>query len=173
MKKNIAIIGFMGTGKTEVSKRLGRKLKRKYVSTDSLVEERAGKSIQEIFEGEGEKKFRELEREVIKEISGKDNLVIDCGGGVILDKRNVENLRENSVIICLTASPEVILERVKREEKRPLLDAPNKLEKIKEIMSARKELYQKAAHEMVDTSNLSIDEVVEKLLMVIEKNDRN
>ncbi len=111
MKTNIALIGFMGTGKTVVGKVLAKKLNRKFVELDSLIEHKTGKSIPDIFQQDGEVAFRELEIEVTKEVSRDRNLVIACGGGLVLNKINIDRLKNGSVIVCLTASPRVILKR--------------------------------------------------------------
>ena len=104
IKSNIALIGFMGTGKTSIAKDLATKLKKEFIHTDDFISVKAGKSIPKIFEQDGEQKFRELEIEVVKEISDKKNVVIDCGGGVILNVINIERLKKNAKIILLTAS---------------------------------------------------------------------
>ena len=122
MKSNVALIGFMGVGKSAVGKALAERLGKKYVEVDSLIVQKAGKSITQIFQEEGEIAFRELEIEVIKEIALKKNQVIDCGGGVVLNKINIDRLKQNAVIIWLTASPEVILKRTTLDgDVRPLL----------------------------------------------------
>jgi len=121
MKNSIALIGFMGTGKTAVGRLLADKLGKRFVETDELVAKRAGKSISEIFEQGGEGFFRELEHDVIKDVAELENLVISCGGGAVLNKANVNRLKKNCVVILLTASPEVIQERTSNESGRPLL----------------------------------------------------
>lgn len=165
MRTNIALIGFMGTGKTSVGRVLAVRLKKEFIRTDDLIAESAGKSIPEIFEEDGELRFRELETEVVKRISDKKGMVIDCGGGVILNRINVDNLKKNSRIILLTASPEAILERVLKDaEQRPLLETQDKLERIKQLLSLREPLYKRFADFEIDTSNLDVDQVVDKIL---------
>lgn len=159
------MIGFMGTGKTSVGRVLAVRLKKEFIRTDDLIAESAGKSIPEIFEEDGELRFRELETEVVKRISDKKGMVIDCGGGVILNRINVDNLKKNSRIILLTASPEAILERVLKDaEQRPLLETQDKLERIKQLLSLREPLYKRFADFEIDTSNLDVDQVVDKIL---------
>jgi len=159
------LIGFMGTGKTSVGRVLAVRLKKEFIRTDDLIAESAGKSIPEIFEEDGELRFRELETEVVKRISDKKGMVIDCGGGVILNRINVDNLKKNSRIILLTASPEAILERVLKDaEQRPLLETQDKLERIKQLLSLREPLYKRFADFEIDTSNLDVDQVVDKIL---------
>ena len=116
MKTNIALIGFMGVGKTAVGKALAEKLGRSFVELDLLIEQKVGKSIPDIFQQDGETAFRELEIEVTNEVSKDKNLVIACGGGIVLNKINIDRLRENARMVYLTASPGVILKRVANEE---------------------------------------------------------
>ena len=123
MKTNIALIGYMGTGKTAVGLILAEKLNRKFLELDWMIEERAGKTIPDIFKEGGETAFRELEIEATKNVAIEKNAVIACGGGIVLNKINIDRLREGGVIAYLTASPEVILERVSVEKgQRPLLE---------------------------------------------------
>jgi shikimate kinase len=169
MKTNIALIGFMGTGKTSVGRALAIRLNKEFMRTDDLVVESAGKSIPEIFKQDGEPRFRELEIEVVKQISDKKDIIIDCGGGVILNKVNIDNLKKNSRIILLTASPEAILERVLKDgEQRPLLENQDKLERIKQLLSLREPLYKRSADFEIDTSNLNVDQVVDKILKLLK-----
>jgi len=168
---NIALIGFMGTGKTEVAKRLAKKLGKKYVSTDELVVKKFGKPIKRIFEEDGEISFREAEIEVCKKVSALDNVIIDCGGGVVLNKINIDRLKKNSLIILLTASPETIAKRIAKKckgKERPLLKGRNKLKKIKELLAFRKPFYDRAAMYKIDTTNLSIEEVVDRIMEIWE-----
>jgi shikimate kinase len=170
MKKNIVLIGFMGTGKTSIAKALATKLKKEFVNIDDLISVKSGKSIPEIFEQDGEQTFRELEIEVVKEISDKKNVVIDCGGGVILNGINIERLKINAKIILLTASPEVILERILKEDgKRPLLCTQDKMERIKDLLFIREPLYKEAADYEIDTSNMNIDQTIDKILKFMNK----
>ena len=165
MKTNIALIGFMGTGKTAVGKVLAEKLRRKFVELDSLIEQKAGKSIPDIFQQDGETAFRKLEIEVTKEVSRDKNLVIACGGGIVLNKINIDRLRENARVVYLTASPGVILKRVANEEgQRPLLEAANKALNIRELLEFRKPFYERAADITVNTSKLDVGSVVEQII---------
>ncbi len=165
MKTNVALIGFMAAGKTAVGKILAEKLSKKFIEQDSLIEQKAGKSIPEIFQEDGEIAFRELEIEVTREISGKKNLIIACGGGVILNKINIDRLKENSVIVYLTASPRTILKRISTEGgQRPLLEVDNPILTIRELLRFRKPFYKRAADIKISTSKLDIDSVVEQII---------
>ena len=171
MKTNIALIGFMGAGKTAVGKALAEKLNKTFIELDSLIEQKAGKSIPELFEQNGEIAFRELEIEVTKEVAERKNVVIACGGGVVLNKINIDRLRKESLIVYLTASPKVILERTSNDaEERPLLKA-NPLLTIQQLLKFRKPFYERAADIKIDTSKLSIDSIVEQTIVRIKEDE--
>ena len=172
MKTNIALIGFMGTGKTVVGEALAKKLNRKFVELDSLIEQKAGKSIPEIFQQEGETAFRELEIDVAKEVSRGEKQVIACGGGIVLNKINIDRLREKAIIVYLTASPRVILKRTSGDESiRPVLKSANKALHIKELLRFRKPFYERAADIKVDTSRLDVDSVAEQIKMKLKEDE--
>ena len=165
MKTNIALIGFMGVGKTEVGKALAVKLNREFVELDSLIEQKTGKSISQIFEQDGEIIFRELEIEAIKKVSQRENTVIACGGGVVLNKINIDRLREEGRIVYLTASPDVVLKRISRGgEKRPLVNVSNRTLTVRELLKFRRPFYEGAADITVNTSNLNVNSVVECII---------
>ena len=109
---NIALLGFMGVGKTAVGKVLAKMTGMNYVDIDEIIVDRAGKTIPKIFEEEGELVFREIERAVTHEIAGLDGQIIACGGGTVLDDENLASLRRASKMVLLNAEPETILERV-------------------------------------------------------------
>ncbi len=172
MKTNIALIGFMGTGKTAVGRVLAEKLRKNFVELDSLIEQKARKSIPDIFQQDGEIAFRELEIEVTKEVSKDKNLVIACGGGIVLNKINIDRLRENARMVYLTASPGVILKRVANEERqRPLLEVDNPTLTIREMLSFRKPFYERAADITINTSKLDIDSVAEQIISKLKDDE--
>jgi len=165
VKTSIALIGFMGTGKTAVGRALAARLGREFVELDSLIEQRAGKSIPEIFQQDGEIGFRELEIEATKEVARKKNAIIACGGGIVLNKINIDRLSKGCVIVYLTASPEVILERTSDDKnERPLLRAPDQTSQIKELLRFRQPYYERAADIKIDTTRLDIDTVAERIM---------
>ena len=163
---NIVMVGFMGVGKTTISRKLAGILGLKYVSTDELIEKREKRKIKEIFARDGEQYFRKVEKEVVKKVAGQDGQVIDAGGGVVLDGENMEMLKKKGIVICLSARPEVILERMKDKNDRPLLNVPDRLERIKQLLQHREPFY-KQAHYTIDTSDLDVNDVVKKILQVI------
>ncbi|MBU4343276.1 MAG: shikimate kinase [Candidatus Omnitrophica bacterium] len=160
--KNIVIVGFMGTGKTVVAKALAEKLGRGFLELDATIEKNEGMSIREIFQKKGEPYFREIEKQVVKEASDKQGIVMSAGGGAIIDEENFKALRENSIIICLEASPDTIMQRTKGNTCRPLLNVPDPKKKIEELLKQRAPYYKKADH-CVNTDNLAIGQVVEKI----------
>ncbi len=171
MKSNLALIGFMGTGKSTVGKVLAEKLNKQYIELDSVIENKAGKSISKIFRDEGEIAFREMEIAAVKEISGKKNQVIACGGGIILNRINIERLRPDSIIVLLRASPSVILKRVSTTDDRPLLNSADKLKNIRNLLKQRGPLYKTASDFEIDTSRLSVESVVNEIIGKIEKDE--
>jgi shikimate kinase len=174
MKSNIALIGFMGTGKTAVGKLLAQKLGKKFIELDALIEKKAGRSIPEIFRRDGEVRFRELEIGAVREVSTQKNIVIACGGGVVLNTINIEHLRKESVIICLTASPSVILRRTAGDRAgRPLLDVADRAQEIKKLLEFRRPFYTRAADITVNTSRLDIEGVVAKVLGILKDYESN
>ncbi|MFC1909744.1 shikimate kinase [Chloroflexota bacterium] len=174
MKNNIALIGFMATGKTAVGKALSKRLNKQFIELDREIEVKTRKSIPEIFRNEGEIRFRELEIEVIKEIAGKNNIVIACGGGVILNWINIVRLQKESEIVCLTASPETILKRALADGgTRPLLNVPDREAEMKKLLSFRQPFYERAAEITIDTSGLNIDGVVAKIIEKLENESLN
>ncbi|MBU4128907.1 shikimate kinase [bacterium] len=162
--KNIVLTGFMGVGKNAIGKKLAKELGLKFVNTDDIIEKKEGITITQIFEKFGEKHFRKLEKEIIKKVAQGKNQVISTGGGVVLDQENISNLTENGVIICLWASPEMIRERTEKETHRPLLEGVSREERIKELLDYRKPFYEKSADYIIDTSHLTVEETVEKIL---------
>ena len=172
MKTNIALIGFMGTGKTVVGRLLAKKLDKQFIELDELIARKAGQPIPEIFRREGETGFRELEIETTREVAGRKNTVIACGGGIVLNKINIDRLREECVIVCLTASPEVILKRTSGDkDSRPLLAVDDRSRQIKELLQYRKPYYERAADIIVNTSRLKTEAVVERIIEKLRKHE--
>jgi shikimate kinase len=172
MKTSIALIGFMGTGKTAVGRLLAKKLGKEFIELDSLIEQKAGKSIPEIFRQDGEISFRELEIGTVKEISSRKNAVTACGGGIVLNKINIDRLRKECIIVFLTASPEVILERTSLDKnERPLLRVPDRASEIEELLKFRQPYYERAADIEIDTSKLNIDSVAERIMEELREDE--
>lgn len=169
---NIVLTGFMGTGKSKIGRRLAKELRMSYLDTDEFIEKREKDSISAIFRKRGEKYFRRLETKIVKEVALLDNYVISTGGGVVLREENIRVLKKNAFIICLLASPEVILERTKGDEKRPLLEVNNQKKRIGELLEFRKPYYEKADLK-IDTSTLDSKKVVEEIAKFLERRNTN
>lgn len=165
--KNIVLIGFMGTGKTTIATKLALRLNMRYVSTDDLIEKKEKRTINEIFTNSGEDYFRNVESEVVAEVSAQQGLVIDCGGGAVIRDENAANLKSAGIIVCLTADPEVIMERTKKYKHRPLLNVEDPKRKIIDLMNKRRPYYAKADHFM-DTGKLTINQVIENIASIVE-----
>ena len=156
---NIYLIGFMGVGKSTVAKMLSDKLDFELIDTDIEIEKRENRSINEIFSQEGEEYFREKEKELIEELSKKDNMIISCGGGIIKSDVSIANMKKSGSVVLLEASPEIIYNRVKDDNNRPLLVSNPGIEGIKKLMEEREESYNKAFTHKVDASKTPVQVV--------------
>lgn len=160
---NVVLIGFMGSGKTVVGRSLARLLDYKFIDVDELVEKKTGQTINQIFEEQGEPVFRELESGVIAGVALAEGQVISCGGGAVLDSRNVEALKQNGLLVYLKASPERLYQRVKNKNLRPLLNVSDPQKRLKELLEQREKVYQEVADLVIDTTNLTVDQTVADL----------
>jgi shikimate kinase len=161
--QDIYLVGFMGTGKTAVGRYLAKSLGLELVDIDDLIVKNEGRGISDIFAQSGEPYFRKAEKEALKEVAAKARQVVDCGGGIVIDPENIAIMKQSGRLVCLSARPEVILERTKRYTHRPLLNVADPLIKINELLEKRKSYYAKADF-TVDTSDLTIQQVAEKIL---------
>jgi len=165
MKTNIALIGFMGTGKSAIGKALAEKLGWRFVEVDQLVEEMAGKTIPEIFQQDGEIGFREMEIEATRRVAQGTEQVISCGGGIVLNRINTDRLKKTSRMVYLIASPRTILRRTSRDStERPLLDVPDPAQRIRELLKSRRPFYEQTADIIIDTSKLSSEAVADQII---------
>lgn len=169
--KNIILVGFMGTGKTAVGKALAVHLGMKFVDMDDIIEEREGMKISDIFEKKGEPYFRHAEKSVAKDIAIQSGLVVAAGGGAIVDEENVKNFKSSGIILCLVATPDKIFERTKDHIHRPLLNVSDPKEKISELLAKRAEYYARADYR-IDTTDLSVDEVAQKIISLLKEDGR-
>jgi shikimate kinase len=162
-QRNIVLTGFMGIGKSTVSRDLARMTGLRAVELDDEVERAAGMSIKEIFEKHGEVRFRDMETEQIRRVSGGTGQVISTGGGAVMREENMEALRAGGVVVCLWAEVETILERTGRNSDRPLLNVEDPEAKVRELLSLR-EPYYKKADIIVHIEGKSPREVAEEIL---------
>lgn len=161
----------MGTGKSSVGRRLARELNVRFVDTDDLIEKDAGISISEIFAKLGEAYFRQLESKVIDEISSGEGVIIATGGGAIVNPKNLEALKKNGIVICLTASVDAILSRVGSGDERPLLVKGDKKKVISDLLKQREPFYKKADF-IIDTTAKSVGDVVEEIKKLLARGYR-
>ena len=167
--KNIVLTGFMGTGKTAVGHAVAQQLGWKLVDMDAEIEAQAGKTIPRIFAEDGEDAFHQMERELCRGLSEKQDLVIATGGGTLIDSRNRELVMKVRTIICLTASAEEIMHRLGSTDvsKRPLLGGPDLRETIETLLRERREIYRSFPWQ-VDTTDLTIAEVTHRVIEIAE-----
>ena len=161
---NIVLIGFMGAGKSTISDFLKTVFAMDVVEMDQIIAERQGMSISDIFETYGEEYFRELETKLLVEMQSRSNVVISCGGGTPMRECNVVEMKKNGRVVLLTAKPETILERVKDNHDRPLIENNKNVSFIAELMEKRREKYEAAADIIIETDGKSELEICEELV---------
>jgi shikimate kinase len=148
--RNIVLVGFMGTGKTTVGQLLSKQTHMPLVDMDALIVERAGKSINDIFAQDGQPHFRTLERELVQELASQEGKIISTGGGIVLNPDNITDFEKTGLVVCLLASAETVLDRVRHDDSRPLL-AGDKEAKVVELLETRIPLYEAITHK-IDTN---------------------
>ncbi len=148
--RNIVLVGFMGSGKTTVGKLIAEKTGMPLLDMDSIIVERAGKSINEIFADDGEPHFRALERTLVKELAATEGNIISTGGGIVLNPDNIADFEKSGLVVCLLVDAETVLDRVRHDTSRPLL-AGDKEAKVLQLLESRKALYEAITHR-IDTS---------------------
>lgn len=164
MDKNILLIGFMGAGKTTVSKMLSKMTDMKEIDMDAYIVKKEGMDITEIFDKFGEEYFRKKETECLIEIMNESNCIVSCGGGVVVKDENVEHMKKGGKIVLLTATPETTLERVKNSTGRPILNGNMNVEFIAKLMEKRKNRYLAVADIIVETDNKSVKDICNEIL---------
>ena len=160
---NIVLIGFMGTGKTTVSRYLSAMFGMDMIEMDQEIADREKMSIPEIFSTYGEEYFRELETRLLIEFQDRKNVIISCGGGTPLRAQNVAEMKKNGRVVLLTASPETVYERVKDSEDRPVLNGRKNVAGIAELMEQRREKYESAADLVVQTDHKTVAQICEEM----------
>jgi shikimate kinase len=163
-KENIALVGFMGAGKSAVAREIAELSGRGVLATDDEIERKSGKSIKEIFAESGEDEFRRMEREEIASVGGAKGSIIDCGGGAVLDEGNVEVLRRNSVPVWLWARAETAVSRIGNDTGRPLLDVEGRVGAAREMSWGRRGKYAETAELVISTEGRSAREIAEMIL---------
>ena len=165
---NIYLVGFMGTGKTSVGKELAGRKRWNFVDLDELIELKERRVISDIFAEEGEPYFRRAEKKALKEVSKEKKFVVGCGGGIVIDPENIKVMKEAGIVICLAATPAVILKRTCGSTHRPLLKVAQPLKQIELLLKLRAPYYARA-DKCIDTSKLSVKEVAAKIIRLTAK----
>lgn len=170
---NIVLIGYRGTGKSHVGSILSRRFKRQLVSLDAEIVKAAGKSIPAFVAQMGWSAFRDLETTQVRKLAGCDELVIDCGGGVIERPENIEILRANGVVFWLSADVATIVTRIQDDNQRPaLVEGKTFTEEIAEVLAARTPRYRAAAHHEIVTDTLNPEAVAARIAAILEDQSR-
>lgn len=163
------LIGFMGAGKTTVSRELSKMTGKKELDMDAYIVDREGMSIADMFDKYGEEYFRKKETESLVEIMDMEDLIVSCGGGVVVKDENVEHMKKGGVIVLLTATPETTLERVKNSTDRPILNGNMNIQFITNLMNKRKDRYLSVADIIVETDNKKVSDICKEIMDKISK----
>ncbi len=164
---NVVLVGFMGVGKTCVGRGVAKKLGWSFVDTDSLIEEARSMTIAEIFRNCGEASFRATEKAVVEGVATCHRCVIATGGGVVLDRENVDRLQRHGLLIHLTLSPETIFHRIGHQSERPLLWTENPRQTLETLFQSREKLYRACSEMTIDLDGLDGNEAVEKVIEAV------
>lgn len=164
-KSNIILIGFMGSGKTSVGQFLANKLGYEFKDTDKMIEEEQKCTVQSIFATKGEKYFRHLETETIKNLNDKlNNTILSTGGGLPITEGNGVLLRQLGQVIFLRTKKDTIRKRLAGDNTRPLLAGSDQEEKMEALLNQRTPVYETVAHRIIDTDNKSLDEIAKEIM---------
>jgi shikimate kinase len=161
--RNVALAGFMGVGKSSVGRLVAAELQFEFVDTDELIESRTGVKVSEIFALHGETVFRKFESDLVAEMTAWHGKVISTGGGLVVNPDNLASLKTHALVVCLWATPDTIYQRTKHQTHRPLLQGPDPLAKIRELLAAREAAY-KQADVLVNTEQRSMKEIAAHVL---------
>ena len=165
---NVACVGLPGSGKTTIGRQLARRLDIRFFDSDSVLERRIGCSIREFFDRESEKSFRDVEQEVIDELTQNGSCVLSTGGGVVLRQVNRDNLHQRCQVVYLHSAPEEVFRRLQHDRHRPLLQVADPLAKLKELYKLRDPLYRETAHFVIETGRPSVSTMVNMIVMQLE-----
>lgn len=168
MKSNIYFIGFMGTGKSTISKHMAEITGYEEMDADREIVRQENMRIPEIFEKYGEEYFRNLETQFLQKMQKRKHCIVSCGGGMVLRKENVALMKENGVIVLLTATPKTVLERVKNGKERPILNGHMNEAYIEELMEARRKYYEAAGEIVIVTDGRAVGDMAKELKKNLE-----
>lgn len=169
----LSLVGLPGSGKTTVGRQLARRLRLRFVDSDHAIEARLGCSIREFFEREGEPKFRDIEAEVIDELTQSQDYVVSTGGGAVLRAPNRANLHDRSRVIYLKSTPEELYRRLRHDTNRPLLQVSDPMGRLRELFEQRDPLYREVAHFVLETGRPSVSTLVNMIVMQLELGAHN
>mgnify|MGYP000736415759 FL=1 len=161
-------MGLPGSGKSTIGRQLARRLDVRFFDSDSVLERRTGCSIREFFEREGEQAFRDLEQEVIDELTLNNGCVLSTGGGAILRQANRDKLNQRCQVVYLHSAPEEVFRRIRHDQNRPLLQVADPQARLKELYELRDPLYREAAHFVVETGRPTVSTLVNMIVMQLE-----
>jgi shikimate kinase len=164
----VSLIGLPGSGKSTVGRQLARRLQRRFVDSDHVIEERLGCSIREYFEFEGEERFRDLEERVLDELTQDQDCVLSTGGGVVLRPANRQRLHERSRVVYLKSNPDDLFRRLRHDSNRPLLQVADPLARLRDLHAERDPLYREVAHFVIETGRPSVATLVNMVVMQLE-----
>lgn len=167
--ENVLLVGFMGSGKSTIGRLAAKAIHFQFLDTDQLIIDRTGRQISDLFAELGEDYFRDQETAVIRSLITANRCIIATGGGAVIRPENREMLRRSGFVVRLTASEDILLDRVSRNTKRPLLQCENPREAIRKLLATREEAYEHAAHCTIDTSTLTVPEAVDALTQAIQR----
>ncbi len=165
---NIVFVGLPGSGKTTIGRQLARRLGLPFLDSDHVIEQRLGCAIREYFAREGEEAFRDVEQQVLDELSEHHQGVLSTGGGAVLREANRRHLHARGHVIYLRSSPEDLFRRLRHDTVRPLLQVEDPLARLRSLYEARDPLYRETAHFVLDTGRPSVSTLVNKLVMQLE-----
>lgn len=166
---NIILIGFMGSGKTSCGKAFAKLAGIEFYDTDEMIEKEQNMTITNIFSKYGEKYFRELETELVKSLAGRDIGVLSVGGGLPITDGNPDLLKKIGIVIYLKAGKETLIKRLRHDNTRPLLHGGNLEQKITDLMNEREDKYIASADEVIETDDMSVSEIANKILQVVNE----
>jgi shikimate kinase len=165
---SISLVGLPGSGKTTVGRQLARRLRLPFVDSDHAIESRIGCSIREFFDREGEERFRDIEEEVLDELSLNPDSVLSTGGGAVLRLNNRVHLHDRGKVVYLKSTPEELFRRLRHDVSRPLLQVADPLARMRELFSVRDPLYRDTAHFVLETGRPSVATLVNMIVMQLE-----
>lgn len=164
----ITCVGLPGSGKSTIGRQLARRLDLRFFDSDFVIERRIGCSIREFFEREGEQPFRDLEQDVIEELTQNASCVLSTGGGVVLRQANRDNLHQRCQVIYLHSAPAEVFRRLRHDQNRPLLQVADPLTRLEELYETRDPLYRQVAHFVVETGRPSVSTLINMIVMQLE-----